>query len=90
MIARDGKDGSPVSDEVLVGIFERQVVTTRTLLAHLQFHGDAEVIEVSYHEALEDPSSVAMRLKALLGEGFDPEKASKAVEPSLYRTRNKS
>ena len=90
MIARDGKDGSPVSDEVLVGIFERQVVTTRTLLAHLQFHGDAEVIEVSYHEALEDPASVAMRLKALLGEGFDPEKASKAVEPSLYRTRNKS
>ena len=87
MLARDGKGGSPIADAALAEIFERQILTTRTLLTHLQLHGDAEVMEVSYHGALEDPAAVASRLKAFLGDGFDPAAAALVVEPSLHRAK---
>ena len=87
MLARDGKEGSPISDESLAEIYQRQIVTTRTLLSHLQRHGEAEVMEVSYHSSLEDPCALAKRLRAFLGADFDEEKAIRVVDPSLYRSR---
>jgi hypothetical protein len=87
MLARSGKEGGQVPDENLVAIYERQIAITRTFLAHLQFHGHAEVMEVSYHGTLEDPAAVAKRLGAFLGEEFNQAAAARAVDASLYRSR---
>ncbi len=82
------KKGGKISDEALAEIYQKQVVATRTLLAHLQFHGEAEVMEVSYQGALENPAAVAKRLSAFLGEGFDEKAAVMAVDASLYRSKS--
>lgn len=88
MLARSKKEGSQISNEALAEIYQKQVVATRTLLAHLQFHGEAEVMEVSYHGALENPTAIAKRLAAFLGEGFNQESATRAVDASLYRSKS--
>ena len=87
MLVRSGLDGSDMADDTLAEIYESQVITTRTLLAHLQYHGEAEVMEVPYHSALKDPAEVARGLTDFLGEGFNARAAIRAVDPALYRSR---
>jgi predicted AlkP superfamily phosphohydrolase/phosphomutase/tetratricopeptide (TPR) repeat protein len=95
MLARDGKAGAQVPDDALAAIFERQVITARTFLAHLESQGQARVLDVAYHAALADPRAAAERLAEFLGTGwegapFDAAAAAAAVEPALRRHRKGS
>ncbi|MEI6970588.1 MAG: alkaline phosphatase family protein [bacterium] len=87
MLNRTGKEGGKVSDEALTAIYERQIVSSRTFLAYMERNGSAAVLDVSYHEALEDSGKVAERLRAFLGDTFDAGAAAGAVDQSLYRSR---
>jgi tetratricopeptide (TPR) repeat protein len=87
MLARDGRPGAAVPDEALVATFERQLVASRTFLAHLESTGRARVLDIHYHEAVADPVTTAARLAELLGESFDGTAAAAAVDASLHRTR---
>ena len=87
MLARDGRPGASVPDEALVASFDRQLVASRTFLAHLESTGRARVIDVHYHEAVANPAATAARLAELLGDSFDVTSAAAAVDGSLHRTR---
>jgi len=87
VLARLGKEGSPVSDDTLFAIYERQCVTTQTWLAHLHYKGAAAVLTVSYLAALEDPAGTAARLACFLGGDFDEQAAAQAVDRALHRSK---
>ncbi len=87
MLARDGRPGANVPDEALVASFERQLVASRTFLAHLEFTGRARMLDVQYHDAVANPAATAARLAELLGGWFDVTSAAAAVDGSLRRTR---
>jgi tetratricopeptide (TPR) repeat protein len=93
MLERAGRPGAQVPDAALASIYERQALTTRTFLAHLESTGQARVLDIAYHDALADPSGTASRLADFLGslEGghaFDQAAAAAAVELGLHRVRN--
>jgi len=46
-----------------------------------------DVLDVKYLDVLADPSEVAERIAAFLGEGFDASRAAAAVDPSLRHER---
>ena len=87
MLARDGRPGAIVPDEALVASFERQLVASRTFLAHMESTGRARVLDVQYHDAITDPAVTAARLAELLGGPFDAAAAAAAVDATLHRTR---
>lgn len=92
MLRRDGRAGADIPDQALASIYERQVVTSRTFLAHLESQGRARVIDVHYHDAIADPLKTASRLGSCLtgGDGsapFDATAAAAVVDPALHRSR---
>ena len=87
MLARAGRPGAAVPDEALIASFERQLVASRTFLAHLESTGRARVLDVHYHEAVADPAATAARLADLLGEAFDATAAAAAVDATLHRNK---
>jgi hypothetical protein len=87
MLGRLGKDGGRITDEALAETFARQVNRVRSLLVHLRKEGVLDVLDVKYHDVLEDPAAVAGRIAAFLGEGFDAGRAAAAVDPSLRHER---
>jgi hypothetical protein len=87
MLDRLGKEGGRITDEALKATFARQVSQVRSLLVYLRKEGVLDVLDVKYLDVLEDPSKVAERLAALLGEGFDASRAAAAVDPSLRHER---
>ena len=87
MLSRLGKEGGRIADEALKATFARQVSQVRSMLVHLRKEGVLDVLDVKYHDVLEDPSKVAERIAAFLGEGFDASRAAAAVDPSLRHER---
>ena len=87
MLCRLGKDGGRITDEALQATFARQVSQVRSLLVHLRKEGVLDVLDVKYHDVLENPAAIASRLAAFLGEGFDAQRAVAAVDPSLRHER---
>ena len=92
MLARDGKPGADVPEQTLVAAFERQLITSRTFLAHLESTGRARVLDVAYDDAVANPRRVAQQLATFLaaatgGWSSDEVAAAAAVDPALRRTR---
>jgi hypothetical protein len=87
MLDRLGKEGGRITDEALKATFARQVSQVRSMLVHLRKEGVLDVLDVKYHDVLEDPGQVAQRIAAFLGEGFDASRAAAAVDPSLRHER---
>ena len=90
MLGRDGKTGAGIPDQALASVFERQVVASRTFLAHLESQGRARVIDIHYHDVIADPAAIASRLADIFnsGEGdalFDVAAATAVVDPTLRR-----
>jgi len=83
MLARLDKGGGRIGDDALRKTFARQVAQVRSLLMHLRRHGVLDVLDVRYHDALEDPAAVAARVREFLGSGFDAAGAVAAVDPAL-------
>ena len=87
MLGRLGKDGGRITDEALKATFARQVSQVRSLLVHLRKEGVLDLLDVKYHDVLENPAAIASRLAAFLGEGFDAQRAVAAVDSSLRHER---
>ncbi len=83
MLGRLGKDGGRITDEALKATFARQVSQVRALLMQLRKEGIVDVLDVKYHDVLENPAATASRLAAFLGGGFDATSATAAVDSSL-------
>ena len=86
MLTRLARPGADTPDEALAAVFERQLVTSRTFLAHLENAGKARVLDIHYREAVADPAATAAKLRDLLGGSFDVTAAAAAVDPALHRT----
>ena len=87
MLDRLGKEGGRITDDALKATFARQVSQVRSLLVYLRKEGVLDVLDVKYHDVLEDPVAVVERLAAFLGEGFYADRAAAAVDPSLRHER---
>jgi len=87
MLGRLGKDGGRITDEALKATFARQVSQVRSLLIQLRKEGIVDVLDVKYHDVLENPAALASRLAAFLGGGFDAQRAVAAVDASLRHER---
>jgi hypothetical protein len=87
MLGRLGKEGGRITDEALKATFTRQVSQVRALLLHLRKEGILDILDVKYHDVLEDPAAVAERIAAFLGGGFEAASATAAVDPSLRHER---
>jgi predicted AlkP superfamily phosphohydrolase/phosphomutase/tetratricopeptide (TPR) repeat protein len=90
MLARTGKAGAQVPDAALASIYERQSLTTRTFLAHLESTGQARVLDIAYHAAIADPAATASRLADFLGPlagnvALNAPAAATAVDAGLRR-----
>jgi hypothetical protein len=79
--------GCRITDEAIKATFARQVSQVRSMLVHLRKEGVLDVLDVKYLDVLENPSKVAERLAAFLGDGFDVSRAAAAVDPSLRHER---
>jgi tetratricopeptide (TPR) repeat protein len=87
MLGRLGKDGGRITDQALAETFARQVNQVRSLLDHLRKEGVLAVLDVKYHDVLENPAAVAGRIGVFLGGGFDVGRAAGAVDPALRHKR---
>ncbi len=88
MLKRRGtlKEGGP-SDEQMKQYFESHLVKVKEWLAT---QPNFKVLFCPYNEVLEKPDRYAAQLVEFLGNGLDKGAMTKAVDPSLYRNRNKS
>jgi hypothetical protein len=59
----------------------------RSLLVYLRKEGIVDVLDVKYHDVLENTAAIASRLAAFLNAGFDARHAAAAVDSSLRHER---
>jgi hypothetical protein len=85
MLDRTGRAGAQVSDEVLAKTFETQVAKVTTWASA---QPNIRILEVWYHELIEDPPGNASILNRLLGGTLDEAAMAQAVDPTLYRNRH--
>jgi tetratricopeptide (TPR) repeat protein len=84
MLERLGRRGARMTPEALIRAYSGHLVRVRTWLAG---RPEVQVLAVEYTDALANPSAVAARLAAFLGDPFDVSAAACCVEPSLRRQR---
>ncbi len=61
----------------------------RITLALLEKRDDMEYITVNYNDIVEDPVAAAQKVDRFLGGGLDIEKAARAIDLKLYRSKVK-
>jgi predicted AlkP superfamily phosphohydrolase/phosphomutase/tetratricopeptide (TPR) repeat protein len=83
MLQRLGRDGATITDWALMHTYQRQVTHVRALLAHLRRRGVLDVLDVKYHDALQNPASVAAAVAEFLDCDFDSTRAAAAVDSTL-------
>jgi tetratricopeptide (TPR) repeat protein len=82
MLERLGRKGGELAEARLMRAYTQQLVRVQTWLRR---HPEIPVLAVGYAEALANPAATAARLARFLGEPFDAQAASAAIEPSLRR-----
>jgi predicted AlkP superfamily phosphohydrolase/phosphomutase len=85
MLERRGEAGADLSDDKLLGIYERSLAEAEGWLAA---RSNVEVLRVSYNTLLQNSRPVAEQIDTFLGGGLDTEAMAAAVDPALYRQRN--
>jgi len=87
MLKRRGtlKEGGP-TDEQMKQYFEAHLEKVKTWLAA---QPNFKVLYCPYKEVLEKPDQYAEQIAEFLGNGLDKAAMIQAVDPSLYRNRNK-
>jgi tetratricopeptide (TPR) repeat protein len=82
MLERLGRKGGELGDARLIRTYTQQLVQVQTWLRR---RAEIPVLAVNYAEALADPAATAARLARFLGEPFDAQAATAAIEPALRR-----
>lgn len=84
MLARQGKPTDDEDDEKMRTLFERHVEQSKRWLSQ---QPQADVLYVSYNEAMENPTREAARVNRFLGGDLDEQAMSNVIDPTLYRQR---
>jgi hypothetical protein len=84
MLQRTGREGASVTDEILRGIFVREMAETKVWL-RTQPH--LEVLEIEHRDCLQSPAAVAVRVNKFLGGILSEQAMACPVDPRLYRHR---
>ncbi|MFV0336685.1 MAG: alkaline phosphatase family protein [Chthoniobacterales bacterium] len=83
MLDRLGKDGARLSDDALKMAYQRQITQVRSLLRGLQKKGVLDVLDIKYHDVLENPVQSAKMIAEFLGGDFNEAAAANVVAPDL-------
>lgn len=84
MLAREGKPTDAVDDERMRAIFEKHLSQSKRWLRQ---QPQADVLYVSYNEAIENPARKAADVNDFLGGHLDEKAMRQIVDPTLYRQR---
>lgn len=84
MLARLGKKGAALTDEQLTAAYTKEIKRIDAWLAE-QSHFD--VLNVNYHDAVNDAAGQAAAIDAFLGGGMDTTAMCEAVKPDLHRQK---
>jgi len=84
MLIRRGEPTDAVSDERMAEMFRKHL---RDVEAWLERQPNAEVLYVSYNEAIDNPASCIATVTSFLGGGLDTEKMASAIDRKLHRQR---
>jgi hypothetical protein len=85
MLERLGRPAPP-PDEQMAALLEKEVAACERWLAE---RANLEVVTVDYNRLVVDPVPAARRLAEFLGPGLDAEAMAAAVDPRLYRNRQR-
>ncbi len=81
MLARQGKKGSRMPDNLLKNVFSRQVKQTKIMLASRKI----PTLFVDYNHALNSPAETILKVNRFLSGNLDEKKMADVVEPGLKR-----
>lgn len=84
MLQRTGQQGAALSDKKLADVFTRELTRIDQWL-HDQGH--MSVLDVSYHDVLEEPLKQVEAINRFLDGGLDTTAMANAVEPTLHRQK---
>lgn len=87
MLTRLDKKGGELSEGALEKNYSNQVSKVRKIISTYQKNNKAQLLDISYHDALKNPLSVCKQIADFLDTTFDAKKASLSVDASLYRER---
>ena len=83
MLERLGKQGGTITEEALKATFQKQLAQGRTMLEHYRKQGLLDIVDVHYHDVLQNPGETSLVLKNFLGEEFDSTAASQVVDKTM-------
>lgn len=86
MLTRHGKSGAALAPDKLKGVYLQQI---QRVMSWMGERPHFEVLEVSYNDLVADPEGEAAKIASFLGGRVDAEKMVGAVDPELYRNRQK-
>jgi hypothetical protein len=86
MLARSGKKGAAMTSEALKRVFSTQL---RAIEEWVTAQPNFSQLDVSYNDALRDPSAQARRVAEFLGRPDQAAAMAAAVDPGLYRNRSR-
>lgn len=86
MLQQQGRPVATLSDSKLGEIFEKQLADVRQWLSR---NPNFQVLNLQHRDVIEMPLTVAQQIATFLGGELDPRRMAAAVEPSLYRQRQK-
>jgi hypothetical protein len=84
MLIRRGEPTDAVSDEELIGLFDKHLAQIQSWIDE---QPNVEAIYVSYNETMESPREQIERINHFLGDGLDVDKMVAVVDQALYRQR---
>jgi Sulfotransferase domain len=86
MLARSGRAGAALNDQQMKTIFTQQI---DRVLGWMRQQPNVKFIEVNYRDLIENPNEQAKVINAFLGGALDESKMAGAVDPNLYRNRDR-
>jgi DNA-binding TFAR19-related protein (PDSD5 family) len=86
MLLQQGRPAAALPDSKLAEIFEKQLADVRQWLS---LNSNFQVLYLHHRAVIEKPLAAAEQIAAFLGGNLDPQRMAAAVEPTLYRQRQK-
>jgi len=84
MLKRLGTEGASLPNERLASLFTDQLTD---VIKYLQKQPQFRLLEVEYHDLIDNPRGASQAISEFLQRSLDLEKMSAAVDPGLYRRR---
>lgn len=86
MLQQQGRPGATLPDSKLAEIFRKQLAEVRQWLSQ---NSNFRVLQIQHRDVIEMPLTASQQIATFLGGDLDPRRMAAAVEPNLYRQRQK-